>query len=43
VRKIKNDAKIMSQNEKPKKTFILSLIAGILIISNTTLLGVATT
>ena len=33
----------MSQNEKQKKAFILSLIAGILIISNTTLLGVATT
>ncbi len=33
----------MNLNEKPTKAFILSLIAGILIISNTTLLGVATT
>jgi len=35
--------KIMNQSEKPNKAFILSLIAGILIICNTTLLGVATT
>jgi len=33
----------MNQKEKPNKAFILSLIAGILIICNTTLLGVATT
>ena len=33
----------MSQNKKSSKAFILSLIAGILIISNTTLVGVATT
>jgi len=33
----------MNQNEKSKKAFVLSLIAGILIICNTTLLGVATT
>jgi len=33
----------MNQNEKTNKAFILSLIAGILIIINTTLLGVATT
>lgn len=39
----KNDVKIMNQNEKSNKAFILSLIAGILIIINTTLLGVATT
>ena len=32
----------MSQNKKPTKAFLLSLIAGILIISNTTLLGIAT-
>jgi hypothetical protein len=32
----------VSQNEKPTKAFTLSLIAGILILSNTTLLGVAT-
>jgi hypothetical protein len=38
-----NDVKIMNQNEKPNKAFILSLIAGILIIINTTLLGLATT
>jgi hypothetical protein len=31
----------MSRNEKPTKAFTLSLIAGILILSNTTLLGVA--
>ena len=34
---------VTSQNEKPTKDFNLSLIAGILIISNTTLLGIATT
>ena len=33
----------MSQNEKPTKAFILSLIAGILIISNSALLGAAAT
>lgn len=33
----------MNQSRKPNKAFILSLIAGILIIINTTLLGVATT
>lgn len=33
----------MNQSEKKSKAFILSLIAGILIISNTTLLGVANT
>jgi len=33
----------MSQNEKPTKAFTLSLIAGILIISNSALLGVAAT
>ena len=33
----------MNQNEKPNKAFILSLVAGILIITNSTLLGVATT
>ena len=33
----------MSQSEKPTKAFILSLTAGILISSNTMLLGVATT
>ena len=33
----------MNQGEKPNKAFILSLIAGSLIICNTTLLGVATT
>jgi hypothetical protein len=31
----------MSQSEKPTKAFTLSLIAGILILSNTALLGVA--
>ena len=33
----------MSQNEKPTKAFTLSLIAGILIISNSALLGAAAT
>jgi len=33
----------MSQNEKPARAFTLSLIAGILIISNSTLLGAAAT
>jgi len=33
----------MSQTEKPTKAFTLSLIAGILIVSNTALLGVAAT
>ena len=33
----------MNQSEKSTKAFRLSLIAGILILSNTTLLGVATT
>jgi len=33
----------MSQSEKPTKAFILSLTAGILISSNTALLGVAAT
>jgi len=33
----------MSQNEKPAKAFALSLIAGILIISNSALLGAAAT
>ena len=33
----------MSRSEKPTKALILSLIAGILILSNTTLLGVAAT
>jgi len=33
----------MSQSEKPTKAFTLSLIAGILIVSNTALLGVAAT
>ena len=33
----------MSQNEKSNKSFILSLIAGILIISNSSTLGIATT
>ena len=32
----------MSRSEKPTKAYILSLIAGILILSNTALLGVAT-
>ena len=41
--KNKIEVKIMNQSEKPNKAFILSLIAGILIIINTTLLGVATT
>jgi hypothetical protein len=31
----------MSRSEKPTKAFMLSLIAGILILSNTVLLGVA--
>jgi hypothetical protein len=31
----------MSRSEKPTKAFILSLIAGILILSNTVLIGVA--
>ncbi len=35
--------KDMSQSEKPAKAFTLSLIAGILVLNNTTLLGVATT
>ena len=33
----------MSRSEQPKKAFLLSLIAGILIVSNTVLLGVAAT
>jgi hypothetical protein len=33
----------MSQNEKPTKAFKLSLIAGILILTNTALVGAATT
>jgi len=33
----------MSQSEKPTKAFILSLTAGILILSNTALLGAAAT
>jgi len=33
----------MSQNEKPTKAFTLSLIAGILIMSNSALLGAAAT
>jgi len=33
----------MSQSEKPTKAFTLSLIAGILIVSNTALLGAAAT
>ena len=33
----------MSRSQKASKAFNLSLIAGILIVSNTTLLGVATT
>lgn len=33
----------MSQNEKQNRAFILSLVAGILIVINTTLLGFATT
>ena len=33
----------MNQNDKPNKAFILSLVAGILIIINTTILGIATT
>jgi hypothetical protein len=33
----------MSQSEKPTKAFMLSLIAGILILSNSALLGVAAT
>ena len=33
----------MSQSEKPTKSFILSLTAGILILSNTALLGAAAT
>lgn len=33
----------MSLSEKPTKAFALSLIAGILIVSNTLLLGIATT
>jgi uncharacterized membrane-anchored protein len=33
----------LNRSEKPTKAFILSLIAGILIISNTTLLGAVTT
>jgi hypothetical protein len=32
----------MNEHEKPTKAFLLSLIAGIFIISNTALLGVAT-
>ena len=33
----------MSQNEKPTRAFMLSLIAGILILSNSALLGAAAT
>ncbi|MDH5439349.1 MAG: DUF6114 domain-containing protein [Candidatus Bathyarchaeota archaeon] len=33
----------MNRSEKPTKAFTLSLIAGILIVSNTLLLGIATT
>jgi len=33
----------MSQSEKPTKAFVLSLIAGILILSNSALLGAAAT
>ena len=33
--------KYMSRSEKPTKTFMLSLIAGILIVSNAALLGIA--
>ncbi len=36
-------SKFMSQNEKPTKAFTLSMIAGILIMSNSTLLGAAAT
>lgn len=35
--------KVMNQNVTPSKGFKLSLIAGVLILSNTTLLGAATT
>jgi len=41
--KTKNEEKNMIQSEKRTKAFILSLIAGILIVSNTALLGVAVT
>ena len=40
--KSKNEEKNMIQSEKQTKAFMLSLIAGILIISNTLLLGIAT-
>jgi len=40
---MKNNVKIMNQNKKQNRSFILSLLAGILIIINTTLLGVAAT
>ena len=38
-----NDVKYMNKNEKPTKASIFSLIAGILIISNSALLGAAAT
>lgn len=33
----------MNQSEQPRKAFLLSLVAGILIVTNTTLLGAAAT
>jgi hypothetical protein len=42
-RKNKDEEKNMTQSEKRTKAFLLSLIAGILIVSNSALLGVVAT